>query len=120
MLSATFIIAERIAAANTVESRTAQYGSFTKRMRSDLDPQTILENDDFKSITVPTGQKRVLLLWGRFIGGNTPGGYNREGDSDLLGQKQLLLMAEMTLGMFDVISVGHDSAGSTEKDWVQA
>ena len=109
-----------MAAANTVEKRTAQYALFAKRMGSDLDPQTVLRNDDFKSINFPTGEKPVLLLWGRYTGGNTPSGYNPEGDSDRLGQKQLLLMAEKTLRTFDVITIGHDPAGTTERDWVHA
>ncbi|KAK0513940.1 hypothetical protein JMJ35_003662 [Cladonia borealis] len=96
------------------------YALFAKRMGSDLDPQTVLRNDDFKSINFPTGEKPVLLLWGRYTGGNTPSGYNPEGDSDLLGQKQLLLMAEKTLRTFDVIIIGHDPAGTTENDWVHA
>ena len=120
VVSATYIVSEKMAAADTVERRTAQYALLAERMGSNLYPQTVFGLEDFKSIAFPTGEKRVLLLWSRYTGGNTPSGYNPAGDSDLLGQKQLLLMAEKTLGMFDVISVGHDPAGSTEKDWVHA
>ena len=109
-----------MAAATTATARVAQYTLLAKRMGSELDTQKILQNDDFKTIAFPNGQKPVLLLWSRYTGSNTPQGYNPEGDSDPLGQKQLWLMAETTLGMFDVITVGHDPAGSLEKDWVHA
>lgn len=109
-----------MAAATEPKARVGQYTLLAKRMGSELDPKTILQNNDFKTIPFPNGTKPVLLLWSRYTGGNTPQGYNPEGDSDPLGQKQLLLMAEKTLGMFDVITVGHDPAGSLEKDWVHA
>ena len=109
-----------MAAATTAAARVAQYTLLAKRLGSELDPKTILQNNDFKTIPFPNGQKPVLLLWSRYTGSNTPQGYNPEGDSDPLGQKQLLLMAEKTLGIFDVITIGHDPAGSLEKDWVHA
>ena len=109
-----------MAAANAPKARIEQYTLLAKRMGSELDPQIILQDNDFKTIPFPNGQKPVILLWSRYTGSNTHEGYNPEGDSDPLGQKQLLLMAEKTLGMFDVITVGHDPRGSLKKDWVHA
>ena len=109
-----------MAAATTATARVIQYTLLAKRIGSEIDPKTILQNNDFKTIPFPNGQKPVLLLWSRYTGSNTTQGYNPEGDSDPLGQKQLLSMAETTLGMFDVITIGHDPASSLEKDWVHA
>ncbi|THG92781.1 hypothetical protein EW026_g8243 [Hermanssonia centrifuga] len=53
---------------------------------------------------------KILLLWSRYSGQNTPDGYNPAGDSDPVGQRQLIDMGTK-LG-FTMITVGHDSTWS--------
>ncbi|PSR77282.1 hypothetical protein PHLCEN_2v7975 [Hermanssonia centrifuga] len=53
---------------------------------------------------------KILLLWSRYSGQNTPDGYNPAGDSDPVGQRQLIDMGTR-LG-FTVITIGHDSTWS--------
>lgn len=51
----------------------------------------------------------VVLLWSRYSGTISQYGYNPEGDSDVIGQEQLIKLVQ-SLGL-PVITAGHDPAG---------
>ncbi|THG95387.1 hypothetical protein EW026_g6258 [Hermanssonia centrifuga] len=50
--------------------------------------------------------RKLLLLWSRYSGQNTPGGYNPAGDSDPIGQQQIIDFSRKL--DFTVITIGHD------------
>ncbi|KAH8688023.1 hypothetical protein GQ44DRAFT_780882 [Phaeosphaeriaceae sp. PMI808] len=69
---------------------------------------SIISNDEkFAYVPLPAKDKTVLLVWARYTGTKTDTGFNPEGDSDPVGQKQLLKVA-YDLG-FSVITVGDAS-----------
>ncbi|KAK7676646.1 hypothetical protein QCA50_020389 [Cerrena zonata] len=61
-----------------------------------------------------TAQKmKILLLWSRYSGQNTDSGYNPEGDSDPVGQSELIKFGR-DLG-FTVLTIGHDASWATSQ-----
>ena len=118
VLHATDIVAEAFDAYEKPEERIGMYTFLTDRIASIADSKSILLQPDWNQYLFPNGNRRVLLVWGRYTGNNTPDGYNPEGDSDLIGQRQLLDMAAAL--DFDVITVGHDPKNVPPEQFVHA
>jgi hypothetical protein len=64
------------------------------------------------SVPPPKKKETILLIWSRYSG-SAPNGYNPAGDSSVLGQKEIIKLAE-GLNLFNtIITIGHNPDENT-------
>ncbi|PVG03819.1 hypothetical protein CPB86DRAFT_848840 [Serendipita vermifera] len=119
VVGASYLVAQRF---HEQKDKAVLYNRLAERLSYDpaiLSSNDIIQGGKFGDVSLPKpSDKTILLLWARYTGQNSPTGYNPEGDSDVVGQGQLLNLAK---GLdLEVITIGHDPASHRNETGVHA